>query len=111
MDQIAGRLACEGISAVAIRQRGPFVDGDATGGGNEASVEGGREQTPPRSERQAKERDADAEANERVVEHQAVPPIGWEIAGVATNLLGIVRDLAVQRGVRQLDPQPPEEFR
>src|SRR5882762_3644111 len=42
MDQIAGRLAREGISAVAIRQRGPFVDGDAAGGGNEASVEGGR---------------------------------------------------------------------
>ena len=64
---------------------------------------------PDRAEHDAQEHDADAQSEERVVEQDAVPPIGGQIARVPRHLLGIVRHLAVERHVRELHADPTEQ--
>ncbi len=65
---------------------------------------------PDRAEHNAQEHDADAQSEERVVEQDPVPSIGWQVPRVARHLLGIVRHLAVERHVRELHADPAEQY-
>ena len=65
-------------------------------------VHRGRQQAEPQPEEQAQDRDPDGQPEERVVEEDAVPRVGREVARVAGDDLLVLGDPAVEGDVAEL---------
>jgi hypothetical protein len=65
-------------------------------------VDGGRDEPDLPADNGAEDPDADAEAEEGVVEEEAVPAVGGQVACVAGDLVAVLGHLAVQGHVGEL---------
>ena len=102
---VAGRVVV-GAPAEAVADR---VHGAAEAEVEDRVGEGG-DQAPDRAEQHDQHADAEAEADEGVVEHVPVPPVGRHVLGVAANRLRVAGLAPVQGGVGELDPDPAEQL-